>query len=184
MTTNYIESYSCCGSTREMSSVFNKQWIQIHPFSSQRHPVNIHRLADCLTLWHDMSTIQYTHTVHLVHNYTHLPQARPALSLVPFHLGDAEVNYPPRPLPLPLLTQLLRTAAPSQRAGAPAATGGANMPIPHTVIDNRKPLRGADYYFFQVLVPLPLCHEIMPPGRLPASPVPKIIANTIIGIEM
>ncbi|CAB1436013.1 unnamed protein product [Pleuronectes platessa] len=39
-----------------------------------------------------------------------------------FHLGDPEVNRPPRPLTFPLLTQ--------HQAGAPAVVGGANLPWP------------------------------------------------------
>jgi hypothetical protein len=48
--------------------------------------------------------------------------------------GGGVSPCPPRGLALsPLLTQLL-CMAPSQWAGAPAAGGDANMPIPHKVI--------------------------------------------------
>ncbi len=53
------------------------------------------------------------------------------------------------PLTFPLLTQLL-CMAPSQQAGSQFANS------PHSyMIDNRKPLSGADVIFFQVLVPPP-----------------------------
>ena len=63
-----------------------------------------------------------------------------------------------------LLSFRLRTA-PSQRAGAPAAAGGANSPIPHSdMIDNRKPLRSPDYYLFiYLVVPPPTWLEKVPP---------------------
>ena len=96
----------------------------------------------------------------------------------PFHLGDSEVNCPPRPLPFPF--PLLPSHSGSVHGtflanrGACSCRGRQFANSTHSdMIDNRKPLRGPDDFFFKCSCRPPRLMKKCRPGRLPGSPVPK-----------
>src|SRR4029434_4977793 len=100
-----------------------------------------------------------------------------------FHLGDPEVNCPPPPLvrsiwetPSPLLSShsgsVHRIFLASR--GACSCRGRQFANSTHSdMIDNRKPLRGPDDFFFKCSCRPPRLMKKCRPGRLPGSPVPK-----------
>ena len=94
----------------------------------------------------------------------------------PFHLGDPEVNCPPRPLPFPLLPSHSGSVHGTFLAsrGACSCRGRQFANSTHSdMIDNRKPLRGPDDFFFKCSCRPPRLMKKCRPGRLPGSPVPK-----------
>src|SRR4029434_1336612 len=69
----------------------------------------------------------------------------------PFHLGDSEVNCPPRPLPFPLLPSHSGSVQDTLLAsrGACSCRGRQFANSPHSdMIDNSKPLRVPDDIYF------------------------------------
>src|SRR4029434_225933 len=72
----------------------------------------------------------------------------------PFHLGDPEVNCPPRPLPFPLLPSHSGSVHGTFLAsrGACSCRGRQFANSTHSDMkDNRKPLRGPDDFFLSAL---------------------------------
>src|SRR4029434_2377078 len=75
-----------------------------------------------------------------------------------FHLGDPEVNCPPRPLPFPLLPSHSGSVHGTFLAsrGAYSCRGRQFANSTHSdMIDNRKPLRGPDDFFFLMSLSAP-----------------------------
>src|SRR4029434_6869230 len=101
------------------------------------------------------------------------------IRLLLFILGDPEVNCPPRPLPFPLLPSHSGSVHGTflTSRGACSCRGHQFANSPHSdMIDNRKPLRGPDdYYFFFFKCSCRPRHVMKKcrPGQLPGSPVPK-----------
>src|SRR4029434_2409965 len=94
----------------------------------------------------------------------------------PFHLGDPEVNCPLRPLPFPLLPSHSGSVHGTFLAsrGACSCSGRPCANSTHSdMIDNRKPLRGPEDFFFKCSCRLPRFMKKCRPGRLPGSLVPK-----------
>src|SRR4029434_6987738 len=87
----------------------------------------------------------------------------------PFHLG--ELNCPPRPLPFPLLPSQSGSVHGTFLAnrGACSCRGRqfANSTHSDMIIDNRKPLRGPDDFFFKCSCRPPRLMKKCRPGRLP-----------------
>ena len=90
-----------------------------------------------------------------------------------FHLGDPEVNCPPSPSPshTASVRHLLRKQGHLQQLqGAPIF----QFPTHSDVIDNRKPLCGADdFFFFKCSCRTPRVMKKCRSGWLPGSPVSK-----------
>src|SRR4029434_10951602 len=101
----------------------------------------------------------------------------------PFHLGDPEVNCPPRPLPFPLLPSNSGSVQDTFLAsrGACSCRGRLFANSTHSdMIDNRKTLRGPVDFFFKCSCRPPRLMKKCRPGRLPGSPVPK---TTVAGFQ-
>ena len=86
------------------------------------------------------------------------------------------MNCPPRPLPFPLLPSHSGSVHGTFLAsrGACSCRGRQFANSTHSdMIDNRKPLRGPDDFFFKCSCRPPRLMKKCRPGRLPGSPVPK-----------
>src|SRR4029434_3205941 len=89
---------------------------------------------------------------------------------------DPEVNCTPRPLPFPLLPSHSGSVHGTFLAnrGAYSCRGRQFANSTHSdMIDNRKPLRGPDDFFFKISHRPPRLMKKCRPGLLPGSPVPK-----------
>ncbi len=93
----------------------------------------------------------------------------PPLPSAPF--GRDELAAPPP----------LSTSHTASVHGTFSASRGANLPIPHSyMIDNIKPLSGADYYFFhKCLCRPPRVMKKGRPGQLPCQKPPLVAFNNI-----